>query len=135
VTKLSEPLNYDNWIVWQERMRHVLRLRLGVCGIEDYTDGKIPRPENAQEDSNWDFNDNYAKEIIVNIEAVHESKGNQTMITMRLIKDLFRTSAEENADISEHLSKLKSCWERINLMDDDGDDASFKGIIAASKVA
>ena len=48
VTKLSEPLNYDNWIVWRERMRRVLRL----CGVAGYADGKLPRPENSQEASN-----------------------------------------------------------------------------------
>jgi hypothetical protein len=65
------------------------------------------------------------------LEAVHDSKGHQTLATMRLIKDLFLTSAEENADISEHLSKLKSYWERIHPIDDD-DDASFKSVIAVS---
>ena len=66
------------------------------------------------------------------LEAAHESKGRQTKTTMRLIKNLFHTSAEENADISEHLRRLKSYWERIHPIDDDGDDASFKGVIAAS---
>jgi hypothetical protein len=152
LTKLSEPLGHDNWIVWRDRMRRVLRL----CGIEDYIDGKIPRPENAQEASNWDFNDTYAQVIIVNnvtsvqmvhvgqcktacamwssLETVHDSKRHPHTITAAF-QNLVRTSFDENTNISEHLCKLKRYRERINSMGVDRikiSDPSFKGIIATS---
>ena len=44
ITKLSEPLNEDNWMAWRERMRRVLRL----CGVEAYAEGKIAIPEDTK---------------------------------------------------------------------------------------
>ena len=151
VAKLSEPLNDENWTVWRERMRRVLQL----CEVEDYVDGQIPRPFDAMEARNWDWNDNYAQVIIMNnisqeemvhvgrcrtanlmwnsLEAVHESKGHQTIIA--IIRNLFHTVAKENTNISEHLGRLKTFWERINLIGDNNfkiTDLLFKIIISSS---
>ena len=151
VTKLSEPLNEENWSVWRERMRRVLQL----CEVEEYVDGHVPRPGDALEARNWDWNDNYAQVIIMNnisqnemvhvgqcktansmwnsLEAVHESKGHQTIIA--IIRNLFHTIATDNTNINNHLGKLKSYWERINLIGDDDfkiTDLLFKIIISSS---
>ena len=151
VAKLSEPLNDENWTVWRERMRRVLWL----CEVEDYVDGQIPRPLDAMEARNWDWNDNYAQVIIMNnisqeemvyvgrcgtanlmwnsLEAVHESKGHQTIIA--IIRNLFHTVAKDNTNISEHLGRLKTYWERINLIGDNNfkiTDLLFKIIISSS---
>ena len=148
---LSEPLSEENWTAWRERMRRVLRL----CGIEEYADGKIPRPEDAQQARNWDFNDNYAQVIIVNnitspemvhveqcktaramwtsLEVVHKSKGHQ--MAMAIIRHIFRARADDSSNISEHLTKLKGNWERLHLIADDDlkmSDGLFKAIISAS---
>jgi hypothetical protein len=100
ITKLSEPLNESNWMPWRERMRRVLRL----CEVDAYVEGKIDRPDDAKNAANWKFNDNYAQIMIINnitstemvhvgqcdtakgmwdnLEAVHESKGHQTIVSI-----------------------------------------------------
>ena len=151
ITKLSEPLNEDNWMAWRERMRRVLRL----CGVEAYAEGKIGIPEDTKSAQNWEFNDNYAQVMIINnisstemvhvsqcstakamwdnLEVVHESKGHQTIVSV--IRNLFHTKASEDSNISEHLNQLKKYWERINQMDDEDfkiSDIFFKVIISSS---
>ena len=103
---------------------------------------------------NWDWNDNYAQVIIMNnisqeetvhvgqcrtanlmwnsLEVVHESKGHQTIIA--IICNLFHTVAKDNTNISEHLGRLKTYWERINLIGDNKKitDLLFKIIISSS---
>ena len=68
-----------------------------------------------------------------NLEAVHESKGHQTIVS--IIRNLFHTKADEDSNISEHLNQLKIYWERINQMNDDAfkiSDVLFKVIISSS---
>lgn len=151
IVKMSEPLDENNWTVWKERMKRALRL----CGIEDYAYGKIKRPDDPIQANNWDYNDNYAQFVIINnitstemlnvgkcptayaiwqsLEAMHETKGHQTIIG--IIRNLFRTIAEEDTNISEHLNALKSYWERLNMIDDDDfkiSDKFFKVMISSS---
>ncbi len=154
MTKLSEPLDDTNWTAWRERMKRVLRL----CGVEDYAEGKVGRPENTMDAANWDYNDNYAQVIIVNnisstdmvhlgqcdtanamwssLKAMHESKDHQTIIAVfRKIRNLFHTASEDNTNISEHLNKLTQYLGRINLMGDEDfkiSDDLFKFIVASS---
>jgi gag-polypeptide of LTR copia-type len=100
ITKLTEPLNEDNWMAWRERMRRILRL----CGVEGYAEGKIGKPGDTEGAEIWNFNDNYAQVIIMNnilstetvhvdqcetakamwdnLDAVHESKGHQTIYSI-----------------------------------------------------
>jgi hypothetical protein len=152
ITKLTEPLSENNWIAWCERMKRVLR----YCRIEEYVAGTIYRPEDDIDSAeNWDYNDNYAQMMIVNniastqmvhigqcknakamwdsLEAVHESKGHQTIVSV--IRNLFHTHATEDDNISDHLNKLKEYWERINTMNDKDfmiSDPLFKVIISSS---
>ena len=153
VLKLAEPLDEKNWSVWKERIKRAFRL----CGVEGYANGTIKRPNNAdiEQATNWDYNDNYAQFVIVNnvassemvhigqcataheiwlnLEAVHESKGHQTAIA--ITRNLFRQVAEENTNIIEHLSTLKTYWERLNMVGDDDfklTDLQFKVIISSS---
>ena len=120
IIKLSEPLNETNWMAWRERMKRVLRL----CSVESYAEGKIPQPSDAKSAEDWKFNDNYAQVIIMNnitstemvhvsqcmtakamwdsLEAVHESKGHQTIVS--IIRNLFHTKADEESNIGEHLN-------------------------------
>ena len=152
VTKLTEPLVEGKWSAWRERMKRVLTL----CGVKEYVEGKIEKPTDTKGIKNWEFNDNYAQVIIVNnittiemvhvskcdtakemwdsLEAVHESKGHQTIVS--IIRNLFHTKADEDTNINDHLNQLKQYWERINQMDDEGDfrisDVLFKIIISSS---
>jgi hypothetical protein len=151
ITKLSEPLNEENWTAWREQMRRVLRL----CGVEAYAEGTIETPGDTKSAKNWDFNDNYAQVMIINnisttemvhisqcvtakamwdsLEAVHETKGHQTIVS--IIRNLFHTKADEDSDINEHLNQLKKYWERINQLDENDfriSDVLFKVIISSS---
>jgi len=107
--------------------------------VESYAEGKIPQPSDAKSAEDWKFNDNYAQVIIMNnitstemvhvsqcmtakamwdsLEAVHESKGHQTIVS--IIRNLFHTRADEESNITEHLNQLKQYWERINQIDED----------------
>ena len=151
ITKLSEPLTENNWMGWQQRMRRVLRL----CGILAYAEGKVPIPEDPKGAKNWEFNDNYAQVMIINnitqdetvhvsqcltakamwdsLEAIHETKGHQTIVS--IIRNLFHTKANEESNIGEHLNLLKKYWERINQLDESDfkiSDVLFKVIISSS---
>ena len=151
ITKLSEPLDETNWKGWQQRMKRVLRL----CGILAYAEGKVPIPGDTKSAKNWEFNDNYAQVMIINnitsaetvhvsqcltakamwdsLEAVHETKGHQTIVS--IIWNLFHTKADEESNIGEHLNLLKKYWERINQLDEEDfkiSDVLFKVIISSS---
>ena len=126
ITKLSEPLDENNWMAWRERMKRILRL----CGILAYAEGKVDKPQDIKGATNWEFNDIYAQVMITNnitstemvhvsqcftakamwdnLEAVHESKGHQTIVS--IIQNLFHTKAEEDSNISELLNQLKHYW-------------------------
>ena len=153
ITRTDDRLDETNWTVW----RHRLMLMLQICGVQGYTTGIVKRPDPAQDPegaANWDFN-TYARVLISNnvtttqmahisqsrtsceswsnLEAVHDAKSHQT--TIGITRNLYRTSAEEGDNISEHLNKLKRYWERINLMADDDfkvSDNQFKVLISSS---
>jgi hypothetical protein len=149
--RLNDPLNESNWMAWWERMKRVLRL----CGVNVYAEGTVEIPTDAKGVEDWEYNDNYAQIMIINnvtstemvhvsqcntakamwdsLEAVHETKGHQT--TVSIIRNLFHTKAEEDSNIIEHLNQLKQYWDRIIQMDD-GDfrisNTLFKIIISSS---
>lgn len=122
VIKLSELLDKNNWTVWKEHMKHTLHL----CWIEEYAYGTVKHPDNAIQVNNWDFNDNYAQFIIINniasieminisqcntahnmwlsLEAMHKTKGHQTIIG--IIRNLFCAVADDDMNISEHLNNF-----------------------------
>ena len=149
--KISEPLDEKNWSVWKERMKLALRL----CGLEGYADGSIKCPDDPVKAKYWAYNDSRAQFIIVNnisssemvnttqcstthkmwlsLEAVHEEKSHHTIVMN--IHNLLHTSADENTNISDHLTTLKTYWERINLISNDDfklPDMYFKVIISLS---
>jgi hypothetical protein len=65
ITRLSEPLNEQNWIAWRERMKRVLCL----CSVDGYAKGLIALPDVDDDPDgvvNWKFNDNYAQTLIIN---------------------------------------------------------------------
>jgi hypothetical protein len=132
ITRTEDRLDETNWAVWRLR----LTLMLQICGVQGYAEGKILHPDPAQDPegaSNWDFNDTYAKVLIANnvtttqmmyisqsrtaheswsnLEAIHDAKSHQT--TIGIIRNLYRSTAEEDDNISDHLNKLKLYWERI----------------------
>ena len=51
-----------------------------------------------------------------NLEAIYEYKSQETAIA--IIRNLWHTTADEDDNISEHLTTLKKYWEHLNLVDD-----------------
>jgi len=155
ITKMKEPLDDTNWVVWRERIRRIFRL----CNVEPYVYGRLMRPDPATTDSDacdlWDSNDVYAQILITNniskdqmvhvtrlntayeiwqsLQAIHETKDYQIAISIQ--RTLFRKCASDGDDIVEHLTQLKRDWERLNVLDDADfriTDIQFKTIIASS---
>ena len=155
ITKLSDKQHLDetNWTLWRDRITRLLKL----SGVEEYITGMIKEPmdKSSENAKNWSFNDNFAQVIIVNnislaemvhvgqcktakdiwdnLEAVHETKGHQIIVS--IIRNLFHTKADDESNITEHLIQLKKYWERINQMDEEDfkiSDTLFKIIISSS---
>ena len=154
ITKMKEPLDDTNWVVWRELIRRIFHL----CGVEPYVYGTFKRPDpdvDLAAFNIWDFNDVYAQILITNnisksqmvhvtrlntayeiwksLEAIHETKDYQVAITIQ--RALFRKCASEDDDIIEHLGELKKQWERLNVLEDADfriTDIQFKTIIASS---
>jgi gag-polypeptide of LTR copia-type len=149
--KLTELLDESNWTSWRDRI--VLALR--YYKLDTYLQGAPVRPDDPTEADNWDHNDDFTKLVIMNniassevthvgrcktanemwksLELIHESKGHTTIIAV--IRNLFHTIAAEGANISEHLTKMKQYWERINMIGDEDfriTDRFFKVIISSS---
>ena len=138
ITKVTgDGLKGPNWVTWQVRMWSLLAL----CEVEPYVRGEIKQPDKEVDPvghGNWKKNDNYAKHLITqnvgdepiihiqhgstshvawkNLEAIYEDKSQETAVA--IIRNLWHTIADEEDDISEHLTNLKKYWERLNLVDD-----------------
>ena len=137
ITKVtSDGLTGPNWVMWCIWMMSLLML----CEVEPYILGEIPQPSREEDPvghANWKKNDNYAKHLITqniadeplvhiqhsssshtawhNLEAIYEDKSQETAIA--IIRNLWHTTADEDDDISEHLTTLKKFWESLNLVD------------------
>lgn len=154
LARLQEPLGERNWVSWRERMTRMLK----VCGLLHYVDGSLAPPdreERLEDYEAWEHNDSSAQLLIVsnisegemihvsraktaremwlNLVAIHESTGQQYAIALQ--RRLFHTCAQDDDDINEHLTKLKQCWEQLNMLNDEDfrvTDTQFKTIIASS---
>ncbi len=155
ITKIRDPLDETNWVVWRERIRRIFAL----CGVAPYVFGTIPRPDPGTADPEtvaaWDNNDVYAQILITNaiskdqmvhvsrlntaydiwrsLEAIHETRDYQVAIAIQ--RGLFRQCATDDDDIVDHLTQLKKQWERLNVLDNEDfriTDIQFKTIIASS---
>jgi hypothetical protein len=137
ITRVTDGLTGPNWVTWRVRMMSLLAL----CEVERYVRGEIERPHpdiDPKGYANWKKNDNYAQHLITqnvsdealvhiqhgptsniawkNLESIYEDKSQETAVA--IIRNLWHTTAEEDDDIGEHLTTLKKCWERLNLVDD-----------------
>jgi len=155
ITKVTgDGLTGPNWVTWQVRMMSLLAL----CEVEPYVRGEILQPTREEDlvgHDNWKKNDNYAKHLITqnvadeplvhiqhrsssheawrNLEAIYEDKSQETAVA--IIRNLWHTTAEEEDDISDHLTTLKKYWERLNLVDDNNfkiPEVQFKIAIISS---
>jgi len=126
ITKMKEPLDESNWVVWHKRIRRIFRL----CGVEPYVYGNLKCPDPAIDLGTcdiWDNSDVYAQILITNnitkeqmvhvtrlntahkiwksLQAIHETKDYQIAISIQ--RTLFRKCASDGDDIVEHLTQLK----------------------------
>lgn len=154
ITCTDDHLDDTNWTVWH----HWLTLMLQICGVQGYALGTVQCPDPSQDPkgaSDWDINDTYARVLIANnitttqmvhisqsqtandswsnLKVVHDAKSHQ--MTIAVICNLYRTSAEDGNNITDHLNKLKWYWECINLMANNDFkilDNQFKVLISSS---
>jgi hypothetical protein len=133
--KTYNLLKEDNWQSWRDDISLTFR----VCGLNGYINGTLKcldlttNPVNV---SNWKYNDLYtqkvihdhlstgqkyhtlncdtAKEMWVNLQAIHQSCGDQTK--NQLMHELTDRKAKDGDDIIEHLAKLKQLWDCITLV-------------------
>ena len=154
ITKMKEPLDDTNWVVWRKRICHIFHL----CGVEPYIYGKLCHPDPATDlvaCDIWDANNVYAQILITNnitkdqmvhvtrlnttykiwksLVAIHETKDYQIAITIQCT--LFKRCASDGDNIIEHLTQLKKLWERLKVLEDSNfciTDIQFKIIIVLS---
>jgi gag-polypeptide of LTR copia-type len=145
IPKVKHLLNGpEHWTTWSGRLKWYFKSH----EVEGYVDSTIRCPDPKSDPTstrNWRKNDAHACSIIVSniaesqlihtnrcntshkmweaLRSVHEQHGHQT--TMNLIRVLFKTSASEDADITQHLNKIKSIWECINVLS--GEHFKFSG--------
>jgi len=156
VTKAGELLDSKakNWSGWLQSMALLFKL----FGVQEYVQGKITcldlkdDPESAE---NWTYNDTFTQLLItsnisvkervhtngctsahrmwLSLQSMHKSKSH-LVLTMHLCM-LMNTVAAEDDNITEHLTKLKHCWDQLSLFGDKNYCVSeflFKRIIASS---
>jgi hypothetical protein len=133
ITKLNDHLTNTNYNTWKGQMM----LTLEICGVEKYAMGTEEKPDveaDHQGSHNWEFNDCYARGLIINnvtqavkhhistcttakemwssLAAIFESKAHLTLRAYK--RNLESLKADEDTDIVKHLDELKIYWERIN---------------------
>ena len=156
VTKAGELLDSKakNWSGWLQSMALLFKL----FSIQEYVQGKItcldPKddPKSAE---NWTYNDTFAQLLItsnihvkervhtsgcmsahrmwLSLQSMHESKSHLILTTH--LRMLMNTTAAEDDNITEHLTKLKHYWDQLSLFGDKNYRVSeflFKRIIASS---
>jgi len=156
VTKAGETLDCHakNWSSWSQSMALLFKL----FKVQEYVLGKIVCPDpkdDAQSAENWMYNDTLAQLLItsnispvervhtnscptancmwLSLQSMHESKSHLVLTTH--LCTLMNTTASEDDDIPEHISKLKQCWDQLSLFGDTNYQVSeflFKRIIASS---
>jgi len=133
--KTYNLLAEDNWQSWRDD----IMLTFGVCGLNDYAYGILKCPDKSSElvaMDNWKYNDMYIQKIIrdclsngqkfhtancntayemwSNLQAIHQSYGDQT--ENQLMCKLMEMKAKDGNDIIKHLAKIKQLWDRIMLV-------------------
>src|SRR5882757_5399918 len=119
--KTYNLLEEDNWQLWCND----ITLTFGVCGLDNYVNGTIQCPDpngDAIGTNNWKYNDMYTKKVIrdclstgqkyhtsncetakemwTNLQAIHQSCGDQT--ENQLMREMTNMRAKEGDDIIEH---------------------------------
>ena len=151
---IGEKLNDNNWTIWREQMQHAYKM----TGLTDYIKDTITVPNQAEQPisySNWDFNNGYARVLIIknvdnsqlkhimkyelahemwtSLVRVHEIQGFETGLT--LARSFWSSTCSEDEDIEKHIDTVKDKWERLNALQTPEftfSNSIFKGILIAS---
>jgi len=114
-------------------------LTFGVCRLDGYAYGILKCPEKSSEPvamDNWKYNNMYIQKIIQdclsngqkihiancntayemwsNLQAIHQSCGDQT--ENQLMCKLMEMKAKDGNNIIKHLAKIKQLWDQITLV-------------------
>ena len=156
VTKSGEILDnqHKNWSAWSQSMALLFKL----FKVQEYVLGKVTCPD-PQDDpvgaENWGYNDTFAQLLItsniaaservhtngcptsnrmwLSLQSMHESTSHLILTTH--LRTLMNTTAVEDDNIPNHISKLKQCWDQLSLFGDTNYCVSeflFKRIITSS---
>jgi len=156
VTKSGKILDSQskNWSAWSQSMALLFKL----FKVQGYVLGKVPCPDtqnNPVGAENWGYNDTFTQLLItsniapservytngcptsnrmwLSLQSMHESTSHLILTTH--LCTLMNTTAAEGDNITDHISKLKQCWEQLSLFGDKNYRISkflFKRIIASS---
>ena len=156
VSRIDETLDgkSKNWTAWSQSMD----LLFSIANARGYIDGRIRCPD-ANADpvgaENWEFNDSYIRMLIrKNIASTQKMHTRGCPSTQRMwnslrhihettnylvhtekIRSIMAVRLAEDADVVEHLTKLKHTWEQCTFSGHLAriyDDVFFKQQIAAS---
>jgi hypothetical protein len=156
VTKAGEPLDSKakNWSGWLQQMALLFKL----FNIQEYVQGNIacldPK-DDLESAENWVYNNTFAQLLIMSnisatekvytngcsnahhmwlsLQSMHKFKSHLILTTHLCM--LINTTAAEDDNVTEHISKLKHCWDQLSLFGDMNYRISeflFKRIIASS---
>jgi gag-polypeptide of LTR copia-type len=128
--KLNDHLTDTNYNTWKGQ----IMLTLEICRVEKYTIGTEEKPDvgaDHQGFHNWEFNNCYARGLIINnimqgvkhhistcktakdmwssLTAIFELKAHLTLCAYKC--NLESLKADEDPDIIKHLDELKIYWE------------------------
>jgi len=156
---MPDPLKGStNWPEWHLRIEWFF-VKHKVTGYANRTIECPDHNTDPQSYENWKQNDTHAcsimlnniassqlihikqcktsKKMWLNLIMVHQACGHH--MALNYLQMLFKMSAEEGANISKHLERVKDVWSHINLLGDDLEDKDFhvsdfffKAIIASS---
>jgi len=156
VTKSGKILDSQskNWSAWSQSMALLFKL----FKVQGYVLGKVPCPDTQNDPvgaENWGYNDTFAQLLItsniapservhtngcpmsnrmwLSLQSMHESTSHLILTTH--LRTLMNTTAAEGNNITDHISKLKQCWDQLSLFGDKNYRVSeflFKRIIASS---
>ena len=156
ITKSGEILDnqHKNWSAWLQSM--VLLFKL--FKVQEYVLGKVSCPDpqdNPVGTENWGYNNTFAQLLIMSniaplervhtngcpmsnrmwlsLQSMHESTSHLILTTH--LCTLMNTTAAEDNNIPEHISKLKQCWDQLSLFGDTNyciSEFLFKHIITSS---
>lgn len=147
----------ENWFGWSQSMYNLFDL----YDVREYVQGEVPCPDPVHDPvgaENWHYNDTYAQILITNniaatekvyingcpsahkmwhnLQSIYEPPGHHIDLFRKLVTTTITEEDEAEADIFQHLARLKQYWVQLDLFSRQENrhtsEALFNRIIAAS---